>query len=134
MAKKKPEAPTGPFSALVLRGLKQEVDRKAGDLIESALKPRHVEPPPKGHQLNYLVDITTKRHGRKCYFFSAYRSPGPHAVSPTFETKFARLEYVGNAKFALSFQRHTGEWVQLYDGLSVDVCLKAIRDDPWFRP
>ena len=125
---------TRPFSSLVLRALKQEVNQKAADLIETVLKPRHIEPPPKGHQLNYLVDITTKWHGSKCYFISVYRTPGPHAVSPTFETEFARMEYGGDGKFALSFQRHTGQWVELYEGLTVDECLKAIRDDPWFVP
>ena len=134
MAKKRPKTPSHPYSALVLRALKQEVDQKAGDLIENVLKPKHVQPPPKGHQLNYLVDITTKWLGSKCYFISVYRSPGPHAVSPTFETKFARMEYVGDGQFALSFMRHTGQWVRLYDGLSVDECLAAIRDDPWFEP
>lgn len=134
MAKKKPKTSGSQFSALVLRALKQEVNQKAGDLIENVLKPKHVEPPPKGRQLNYLVDITMKWHGSKCYFISVYRSPGPHAVSPTFETKFARMEYAGDGKFALSFQRHTGEWVELYDALTVDECLKAIRDDPWFQP
>jgi len=133
MAKKR-KATTGPFSALVLRALKQEVNQKAGDLIENVLKPKHVEPPPKGRQLNYLVDITTKWLGSKCYFISIYRSSGPHAVSPTFETKFARMEYVGNGKFSLSFMRHTGQWVELYDALTVDKCLKAIQDDPWFVP
>jgi len=29
--------------------------------------------------------------------------------------------------------RHTGQWVELYDALSVDECLQAIRDDPWFQ-
>jgi hypothetical protein len=38
------------------------------------------------------------------------------------------------ARFALSFLRHTGRWVELYDALPVDECLKAIRDDPWFQP
>jgi hypothetical protein len=133
MAKKR-KAPSSQFSALVLRALKQEVNQKAGDLIENVLKPKHVQPPKKGHQLNYLVDITTKWLGSKCYFISIYRSSGPHAVSPTFETKFARMEYVGNGKFALSFQRYTGQWVELYDALSVDECLKAIQDDAWFVP
>jgi hypothetical protein len=131
---KKPRATTGQFSALVLRALKQEVDQKATDLIENVLKPKHVQPPPKGHQLNYLVDITTRWLGRKCCFIGVYRSPGPHAISPTFETKFARMGYVGDGKFALAFQRHTGQWVGLYDALSVDECLKAIKDDPWFQP
>jgi hypothetical protein len=134
MAKKKPKAPAGQFSALVLRALKQEVNQKAGDLIENVLKPRHVEPPPRGRQLNSLVDITTKWHGPKCYFISVYRSPGPHAVSPTFETKFGRMEYAGDAKFALAFQRPIGQGVEIHEALSVDERLKAIRDDPWFQP
>jgi hypothetical protein len=131
---KKRKTSSSPYSALVLRALKQEVNQKAGELIEKVLKPKHVQPPPKGRQLNYLVDITTKWLGSKCYFISIYRSPGPHAISPTFETKFAKLAYVGNARFSLSFMRHTGEWVELYDTLSVDECLKAIGDDPWFQP
>jgi hypothetical protein len=60
MAKKKPKATTSQFSALVLRALKQEVNQKAGDLIENVLKLRHVQPPPKGRQSSYLVDITTR--------------------------------------------------------------------------
>ncbi len=134
MAKKRSTTSSSPYSALVLRAIKQEVNQKAGELIHNVLKPNHVQPPPKGRQLSYLVDITTKWLGSKCYFISIYRSPGPHAVSPTFETKFARMEYVGNGKFALSFQRHPGQWVELYDALSVDECLKAIEDDPWFVP
>jgi hypothetical protein len=134
MAKKKPKATTSQFSALVLRALKQEVNEKAGDLIEDVLKPKHIKPPPRGRQLNYLVDITTKWLGSKCYFISIYRSAGPHTVLPTFEMKFARMEYVGNGKFALSFQWHTGEWIELYDALSLDEFLKAIKDHPWFQP
>ena len=44
------------------------------------------------------------------------------------------MEYLGNAKFAFYFMRHTGEWVGLYDALSVDECMKAIQDDSWFVP
>jgi hypothetical protein len=134
MAKKRPKTSSSPYSALALRAIKQEVNHKAGDLIERVLKPKHVEPPPKGHQLNYLVDITTRWRGPTCYFISVYRSRGPHAVSPTFETKFARMAYAGDGNFALAFLRPTGQWVQLYDALSVDECLQAIRDDPWFQP
>ena len=110
--------------------LKDEVDTKARDLIETVLKPQHVQPPPKGHQLNYIVEITTKWLGSKCFFISIYRTPS----NSTLETKFARMEYVGDGKFALAFMRHTRQWVELYEGLTVDECLKAIRDDPWFVP
>jgi len=61
------------------------------------------------------------------------RLPGSNAISPTFETNFARMEFVGNGKFGLSFMRHTGKWVVLYDRLSLGECLDAIRDDPWFQ-
>jgi hypothetical protein len=114
--------------------LKDELDTRARELIETGLKPKHVEPPPTGHQLNYITDITTKWLGSKLYFISVYASHGPNALSPSFETKFARMEYVGDSKFALSFMRHTGQWVELYERLPVDECMKAISEDPWFVP
>jgi hypothetical protein len=30
--------------------------------------------------------------------------------------------------------RHTDDWFELFNGLSVDECMKAIQDDPWFIP
>lgn len=113
---------------------KDEVETKARELIETVLKPKHVQPPAQDERFNYITAITTKWLGSKCYFVSIYRSPGPHAVSPSFETKFARMDYVGDGKFNLAFMRHTGQWVELYEGQSVDECMRAIRDDPWFQP
>jgi hypothetical protein len=114
--------------------LKTELETKANDLIVNVLKPKHVQPPPPSEQFNYIIDIGTKWHGHYFYFVSTYACPSPNALSPTFESKFARMEYLGNAKFALYFMRHTGEWVGLYDGLSVDECMKAIQEDAWFVP
>jgi hypothetical protein len=72
---------------------------------------------------------------RNCfYFISTYSCPGPNADSSTFESKFARLEYLGDEKFALSFMRHNGEWVGLFTVISLDDCMKAIQNDPWFQP
>jgi hypothetical protein len=57
------------------------------------------------------------------------------ALSPTFESKFARMEPLADGKFALYFMRYTGkEWVGIFDALSVDECMKAIQDDEWFVP
>jgi hypothetical protein len=114
--------------------LKADLEAKAADLIENVLKPKHVLPPPKDARYNYIIDIGAKWYRNYFYFFSTYACPGPNALSPTFESKFARMEYLGYARFALSFMRHTGEWVGLYESLSVDECLKAIQDDPWFVP
>ena len=45
----------------------------------------------------------------------------------TFESKLARLLYVGPDRFNLAFQRHTGQWIELYEGLSLQQSLETIR-------
>jgi hypothetical protein len=114
--------------------IKIELSEKAGALVEQYLKPAHVPPPPKNAQYNYLIDITTRWRGRYFYFCATYACPGPHAISPTFEIQFARLEYAGNKRFHLAFMRHTEKWWVLYDGLTIDECLTAIREEPHFHP
>src|SRR5262249_2921715 len=111
-------------TASVSAAIKAEVEAKARDLIQNVLRPKHVVQPREGAKWfrNYF------------YFFSVYACPGPNALSPTFESKFARIEYLGNARFALYFMRHTGEWVGIYDQLSLDECMRVIQDDPWFVP
>src|ERR1700736_1865391 len=138
MAKKKPKTwvyrPPKPPKPSVPEAVKADVETKAGQLIETVLKPQHVQPPPKGQRFNYIMDIGAKWYRNSFYFFSTYACPGPNALSPTFESKFARMEYVGNGKFALYFMRRTGERVGIYDALAVDECMKAIQDDAWFVP
>ncbi len=56
--------------------VKDEVDTKAKELIETVLKPKHIEPPPKEADFNYLIDITTKWLGSTCYFIGVYHCPG----------------------------------------------------------
>ena len=137
MAKQRKAWMSGPVTkckASLPGTVKDEMDTKATDLIEKVLKPRHVLPPPEGSQFNYVTDIKAKWIGSTCYFISTYACPGPDAIAPTFEEKFARMEYGGDAKFTLSFMRHTGKWVGLFAGITVDECMKAIQDDPWFQP
>ena len=114
--------------------LKAEVEAKASDLIANVLKPKYVRPPKEDEIFNYIADIGTKWYRHYFYFFSTYACPAPNALSPTFESKFARMEYIGDAKFALYFMRHNGEWVGIHDALSVDESMKAIQDDSWFVP
>lgn len=112
---------------------KTDVETKARDLIENVLKPKHVLPPNKDEQFNYITDVGAKWYRNNFYFFWTYACPGPNAISPTFEWKFARMEPLGDGTFALHAMRHTGkEWVGIFDALSVDECIKAIQDDPWF--
>jgi hypothetical protein len=119
--------------ASVTASIKTEVETKAKDLIENVLKPKHVLPPKNGEQFNYITGIGTKWYRNYFYFFSTYACPSPNALSPTFEVRFARMEYLGDGKFAMYFRRYTGnEWVGVFDALTVDECMKSIQNDPWF--
>ena len=111
---------------------KAHVEAKVHELIANELKPKHVKPPPEGSMSNYLTDITLKWHGSTLFLVAIYACPGPNAISPTFESRFARLRPAAG-KFDLSFMRHTGQWVELFQGQTLDECLQEIRDDPWFQ-
>ncbi len=127
-------SPPKPPASKVPERVKIEVQTKADQLIETVLKPKHVQPPPRDNDFNYIVDLFGRWYRHYFYFCAKYRSPGPNAIAPFFETKFARLEYAGGNRFHLSFMRHTDEWVQLYLNVSLDECLAAVKDDPWFIP
>jgi len=55
-------------------------------------------------------------------------------MSPSFNTNFARLEYIGTDKFNLAFMRHTGQWVEIEYDLSLDECLENIKNNDIFFP
>jgi hypothetical protein len=118
----------------VPEAIKAKLELKAGELVESILKPIHIKPPREDEQFYYITDIYSKWYRNYFYFCSKYACPGPNAISPYFEAKFARMEYVGNEHFNLAYMRHTGKWCEIYMELSWDECLVAIRDAPHFLP
>ncbi len=125
-------APTKPAKPAVPASVKDDLEARANTLITSVLKPRHIAPAPADQRFNYITDIHTKWHRNYFYFCATYCCPGPGAVSPSFETKFARLEYIGHQHFNLSYLRHTGQWFEIHTGLLVQDCLDAISQDPNF--
>ena len=48
--------------------------------------------------------------------------PGPNAISPYFEARFARLEYLADDNYNLSYMRHTGQWWEIDRDLSLEEC------------
>jgi hypothetical protein len=114
--------------------VKAHVQEKADHLIKFALKPEHIKPPPKENFLNYITDIYSKWYRSYFYFCAMYRCSAPNRISEFFESRFARLEYVGNERFNLSYMRHTGQWVELFADLSLDDCLESIKYEPHYLP
>lgn len=137
MAKKEKRWFYSPSKAPKLRVpelVKIEVKQVCDELVESVLKPRSIDPDPQEDRFNYIVDIYTKWYRNYLHFCAKYRCPGPNAVEPFFETKFARMEYVDRDRFNLSYMRHTGKWYEVYPDMSLDECIETIRDDPLFTP
>ncbi|USE36834.1 hypothetical protein [Endozoicomonas sp. SCSIO W0465] len=110
--------------------LKAQADR----WVEDYLKPAKVEPPPENPNFNYLVDIFTKWHGSFFYFCATYHCPSPNAISPSFERKFAGMNYTGNNTYTLSYLRHNDQWHEVFYKQDVDTCFELIAHDPCFMP
>ena len=127
-------SPPRPTKPKVPDSVKAGVEARARELIETVLKPAHLKPPPEDSNRNYLVDIYAKWYRNYFYFCSRYCCPGPGAISPDFEAKFARLEYVDRDRYHLSYMRYTGQWWEIFWDLSLAECLDAIRDEPHFLP
>ncbi len=112
---------------------KNKVADSATSLIEE-FKQKCVLPENVNDQFNYLVDIYGRWRGRYFYFCGKYHSPGPNAISPEFETKFARLEYMGNDSFNLAYMRHTGQWFELFQDQTLEQCFAEMKNLPHFMP
>lgn len=134
MAKKQKRWVYSPSKPKAPEGIKATVKAKADELVETVLKPQNIKPPSEDMALNYVVDIYTKWDRNYFYFCAKYANPRPNAIASHFETKFARLEYVEQDCYHLSYMRHTGKWWEVYQDLSLAECLDTIRDDPLFMP
>jgi len=111
---------------------KSEAEKRCNEFVESVLKPKYVVPHPKNEDSVYVADIYIKWHGNNFLFCAKYIVPGPNAISPFFEEKFARIEYVSKDKFNLSYMRHTGKWFEIFTEISLDECMDAIKNMPDF--
>jgi hypothetical protein len=123
-----------PASPKIPDDFKLEAQRQADAFLESYLKPTFLRPPPKDPKWNYIVEIFTKWHQRYFYFCSKYRCVHEGCISEFFESRFARLEYVGNRKFNVAYMRHTGQWWEILQGLSLEECFEEIRLQELLHP
>jgi len=114
--------------------LKQEIQQKADEFLESYLKPTFILLPPKEPKFNYIVEIFTKWHQRYFYFCSKYRCVHENCISEFFEMKFTRLEYAGNNRFNVSYMRHTEQWFEILEGVSLEESFQAMKDMELLHP
>ena len=120
--------PTAPSSTQSL--LKEKADK----IIDEVIKPAHVKSASITNNFNYIADIYSKWYRNNFYFCATYNCPSANAIHPSFETKFARMEYVADNKFNLAYMRHTEKWFEVSQDISIEECLKLIEEDPIFMP
>jgi hypothetical protein len=123
--KSKPNAPES--TQLILK-------EKADWLINDVMKPEYMKPAPTNDDFNYIADIYSKWYRNYFYFCATYNCPSANAISPSFEAKFARMEYVAANRFNLAYMRHTGQWLEVFQDISMDECLRMIEENPIFMP
>lgn len=118
----------------VPENFKRAVKSKADDFVASKLKPLHIVEDNESREFSYIKEIATRWRGPYFYFCATYQCVGTGCISPTFEVKFARMEYVGGNRFNLSYMRHTGQWNEIFQDMTVDEALQEILDQPFFCP
>ena len=104
----------------------------ADQFVENFYKPALVKPPPEP-RFNYIVDVHTKWHGAYLQFIATYACPGPNALSPFFETSFARLGHFRADAWSLLARRHNDQWMVLGHQMTMEECFQEMRNNPWFH-
>jgi hypothetical protein len=112
--------------------IKNELTTIAEELIEHTLKPAHIKPQNKNVHLNQLVDIFIKWRGNSLFFYAKYNCYGENVIAPSFESKFARLIFIAEDKFNLSYMRHNDQWFELHRNFTGQACCNAIANEPYF--
>lgn len=110
---------------------KTEIDAFAEKRIALLKKKLAMKKPSK--TFNYVTDIYYKWIQKRFYLCAKYACPGKNALSPSFESKFARLERIGGGTFRLFAMRHTGEWMPILPKARLCECLKELETNPWFN-
>ena len=101
-------------------------------LIQDVLIPRYL-PEIRPTEYNYPISIYGKLNGLYYRFITRFKSDHPDSTAPEFDAPFARLECVGN-HFDLSYHRYTGEWIRVYEKLTLEDALARIAEGEYFHP
>jgi hypothetical protein len=88
----------------------------------------------KNHGFNYIVDIYTLWRGRYFYLIAKYRNPRGDTRTEYFEVRTTRMEHVGNQRFNLAYMRHTDQWFEVFQSLTMAECLETIEKNEMFWP
>jgi hypothetical protein len=116
--------------------LKKELTQKAERLIWKMFKPglpAQAEAARK-YGFNYISDVYTVWRGRSFYFCARYCNPRDDVKEKQFEVRTTRMAHECGRQFNLSYMRHTGNWCEVFQGLSLEECLETIEKNELYWP
>ena len=113
---------------------KNRITNICEEFIKTILKPKFIIPNPEIKKYCHIEEIFTKWWKNYFYFYAKYHYTHSRAIEEFLDQSFARLEYINKDKFNLSYMRHTNQWWEIYSELSLEECLKTIKEMPHFHP
>lgn len=115
-----------PVKPFVSKQTGEIILKECDDFIRNILKPKWIKKPLSKPKYNYVIDIFNKRRRSYFYLVAKYYCPSKNRISETFERPFARLELTKNNNFNLSYMRHTDQWWEIFQKLTLKQCFNKI--------
>lgn len=100
-------------------------------LITEKIKPRCVFLYPEDYELSYIADLSVEWRKNTLYFTARYRDPNSQVKRLVDYTKISRM---AKGRFNLSYRRHTGEYVMLYERILLEECVEMLQEDMLLIP
>ena len=105
--------------------------------IIDVLKPRFL-PEIRPTEFNYPVDIFGKWRASKYSFVVRYRSGFADNAGEEFNAPFCRFDHMeecfDETRFNVMWRRHTGQWLLLHSGATLDEALELVETHPILQP
>ena len=125
-------AKKGAVPELIKHTLSQRAEQFISDKFKAGLSIQAEA--AKQHGFNYIVEVYTMWRGRYFYFIAKYRNPRENREEEYFEVRTTRMEYVGSQEFNLAYMRHTNQWFEVFQRLTLAECLETIEHNELFWP
>ena len=119
--------------AVASKSTKRQVKERCDRFLVSTLRQKIINEQDTTIRNTKVVDLYTKWIGNFFYFKAKFECRDPDAISPFIEEGFARLEYVDEDRFNLSYFRHTGKWWEVHREITLDECLNIISSQQLFQ-
>jgi len=95
--------------------------------IAKVVRPRFLPEIKPSDRFNYPIDIRGDSRAGRYRFMQRYRVGGGPSDGQEFDAPFARVDRLGQDRFAIYRMRHTGEWMLFQADVTLAEALEFIE-------